>query len=302
MRVLITWGSKRGGTEGIARMLGDALSQEGLDVDVVPSREAMRTTGFDAAIVGGALYANRWHRAARRFVTRREKVLRSVPVWFFSSGPLDDTAARSVIPPTRQVENLMERVGAQGHVTFGGRLLPGARGFPASAMAKTHAGDWRAPDAIRAWAAALARALPTARSGTVTSQPGRSVPRLLVHGLVGWALCGLTMVGLLLKTTLTAALVIHALAVPLVFTAVAMHYFRARGAREPFIVALSFAGIVALLDLVIVAGVVQRSWALFGSTLGLWLPLALIVLTAWAIGELLLTMPRTGAPQTRAAA
>jgi menaquinone-dependent protoporphyrinogen oxidase len=88
MRVVVTCGSKRGGTEGIGRMLADALQQEGHRVDLLPPDKAARATGFDAVIVGEALYANRWHPAARRFVSRREKALRLVPVWFFSSGPL----------------------------------------------------------------------------------------------------------------------------------------------------------------------------------------------------------------------
>lgn len=78
MRILITWGSRRGGTEGIARILGEALQREGHHVDVLPPEKAARVTGFDAVVVGGALYANRWHRAARRFVTRRERDLRGV--------------------------------------------------------------------------------------------------------------------------------------------------------------------------------------------------------------------------------
>jgi menaquinone-dependent protoporphyrinogen oxidase len=31
----------------------------------------------------------------------------------------------------------MERVGTRGHIILGGRLSPDAKGFPASAMAKT---------------------------------------------------------------------------------------------------------------------------------------------------------------------
>jgi menaquinone-dependent protoporphyrinogen oxidase len=115
--------------------------------------------GIDAVIVGGGLYANRWHRAARRFVLRHREALRQLPVWFFSSGPLDDRADREILAPPGQVQRLMERVGALTHVTFGGRLSPDARGFPASAMARTHAGDWRNPERIRAWAAELARRL-----------------------------------------------------------------------------------------------------------------------------------------------
>ena len=105
MRVLVTWGSKRGGTEGIARIVGEALQHEGLDVDVLPARAAAKATNFDAAIVRGALYANRWHPAARRFVNRQEKRLCAVPVWFFSGGPLDDSAEHSAIAPTRQGES-----------------------------------------------------------------------------------------------------------------------------------------------------------------------------------------------------
>jgi menaquinone-dependent protoporphyrinogen oxidase len=291
MRILITWGSKRGGTEGIARMIGEALEQEGLRVNVLPPDEAARARDFDAAVVGGALYANRWHRAARRFVTRREKDLRRVPVWFFSSGPLDDSAERQVIPPTTQVEILMERVGAQGHATFGGRLLPGARGFPASAMAKKHAGDWRQKDRIRSWAIDIARALPTARAGVVVAQPGRSLARLWFHGFVGWALCGLTMTALQQATSPGVALVIHAVTVPVIFTAVAWHYFRARGARESLSTAVTFVAMVALLDSAVVAGLVQRGLALFGSFVGFWLPLALIFGVTWATGECLSMMP-----------
>ena len=302
MRILITWGSKRGGTQGIARMLGEALQAEGHQVGVPPPGEAARARGFDAVIVGGALYANRWHRAARRFVTRREQDLRRVPVWFFSSGPLDDSADHQDIPPTVQVEILMERVGAQGHKTFGGRLLPDARGFPASAMAKKHAGDWRNPGRIRSWASDIARALPTARPGAVVAQPGRSLTYLGLHGFVGWALCGLTMTTLQWATSVGTALVTHALAVPVIFTLVARHYFRARGARQALATALAFVGIVAVLDSVVVAGLVQRSPVIFTSVIGFWVPLALVFGVTWATGEILSMMSAQNAVRRQAQA
>ena len=115
--------------------------------------------GYDAVIVGGALYANRWSRPSRRFVKRHTAALRTRPVFFFSSGPLDSSAAEHDIPPTKQVTKLMERVGAREHVTFGGRLPADARGFPASAMAKKHSGDWRDPEQVRAWGHHVAESL-----------------------------------------------------------------------------------------------------------------------------------------------
>jgi menaquinone-dependent protoporphyrinogen oxidase len=74
-----------------------------------------------------------------------------MPVYFFSSGPLDDSAARDLIPPTRQVAKLMTMVDGRSHMTFGGRMPADARGFPASSMARTNAGDWRDPDHVARW-------------------------------------------------------------------------------------------------------------------------------------------------------
>jgi menaquinone-dependent protoporphyrinogen oxidase len=287
MRVLITWGSKRGGTEGIARIVGEELQSHGVEVTPLPPRAAMRATGFDAAIVGGALYANRWHQAARRFVAHREGDLRRVPVWFFSSGPLDDSASRGTIAPTRQVDILMERVGALGHATFGGRLAPDAN----TPLAKKHAGDWREPNRVRAWASEIGRALPAAHPGAVVPQKGRSLGCLLLHGAVGWALCAAAMTALLMTIGLRWALAVHAILAPVIFVLVARHYFRARGAREPVFTAFAFVVTVAVLDVTVIAGFIQHNFAMFRSIAGIWLPLALIFLATLATGEIQSMVP-----------
>jgi len=151
MRVLVTYGSARGGTEGLAAMVADDLRDEGFTVDLLPPRKVKKAGEYGAVIVGGALYASRWHRESRRFVRRHAQELRQHPTYFFSSGPLDDSASYTTIPPVKGVQSLMRRVGARGHATFGGRLAADAKGFPASAMAKKRAGDWRDPADVRAW-------------------------------------------------------------------------------------------------------------------------------------------------------
>lgn len=286
MRVLVTWGSKRAGTEGIARIIAEELEHDGHDVDLLPPKKALVAHGFDAAIVGGALYANRWHKDARRFVARRERDLRRVPTWFFSSGPLDETANRETIPPTKQVEILMERVGAQSHVTFGGRLAPDAKGFPASAMAKKRAGDFRSPERIRAWAREVASAMTTARPRPVVAQPGHSIATLALHGVAGWAACSAIMGVLLATTSVGVAIGVHAFAAPIVFALVARHYFRRRGAREPLAAAAWMAIITAVLDAVVVAGVIQRDTAMLRSVAGFWVPIVLVFAVTWAVGAI----------------
>jgi menaquinone-dependent protoporphyrinogen oxidase len=159
MRALVTYGSKNGGTAGLAQMVADALRVDGFDVELRSPRQVGRLDDFDLVIVGGALYAFHWHRASRQFVKRHAAELRQRATYFFSSGPLDDSASHSDIPPVKGVQALMDAVGARGHATFGGRLAPDVKGFPASAMAKKQAGDWRDPKQVREWTMAIAAQL-----------------------------------------------------------------------------------------------------------------------------------------------
>lgn len=159
MRILVSYGSKRGGTAEIADIIARTLAARGFQVDLHPAAEIESVDAYDAVVVGGALYMSRWHRDARRFVKRHTQALRARPVWLFSSGPLDDSATWNEVPPVEQVQRLMARIGAQGHITFGGRLLPDAKGFIASKMASSLAGDWRDPRIIRAWAEGMGDAL-----------------------------------------------------------------------------------------------------------------------------------------------
>ena len=80
MRVLIAYGSA-GGTAGLAAIVGDEFTTLGLQASAEPARKVRRLDGYDAVVIAGALYANRWHRDARRFARRHAKALRERPVW-----------------------------------------------------------------------------------------------------------------------------------------------------------------------------------------------------------------------------
>jgi menaquinone-dependent protoporphyrinogen oxidase len=174
-RILIAFGSKRGGTAGLATMIAEAFTEAGYEATIRPADAVRSLAGVDAVIVAGALYANRWHRDARLFIRRHNDELRRLPVWLVSSGSLDDSATQHEIPPAAQLSKLAERVNARGHITFGGRLAPDAKGFPASAMAKKMAGDWRDPEQIRRWVQTLVTQLQSERDAPGNGRGGTAV-------------------------------------------------------------------------------------------------------------------------------
>jgi len=174
-RVLVAYGSRRGSTGEIAAAIADTMRARGFTVDCARASGVREVASYDAVIVGGALYAGRWIREAKRFVVRHARELRTRPVWLFSSGPLDTSANDRTLGPVPRVAALSRWIGARGHTTFGGRLTPDAHGLIASAMAKKIAGDWRDWPAIRAWALQVAQAIEAApaRSATPAQRPQR---------------------------------------------------------------------------------------------------------------------------------
>jgi menaquinone-dependent protoporphyrinogen oxidase len=290
LRVLVTWGTKLGGTEGIAQTIGQELMRQGYDVTMANASAVRGVDQYNAIVIGGALYANRWHRDARRFISRHLKALRRIPVWMFSSGPLDSSADHGTIPPIEQVSVLMERVGARGHMTFGGRLAPNATGFPAAEMAKTRSGDFRNIEQIRSWAAEIGKELPSARPGVVRDHPAYSLSRLIFFGFVGAALLAAAMAALGEMPFVKTAMALHALAATSIYAVISNRYFRARGARDPLPTALAF---VALY--VTFSGVATRMIAggstMFGQFGWTWLPLVLVFATTVFVGFLRSTMP-----------
>ena len=96
-------------------------------------------------------------------------------------------------------------------------------------------------------------------------------PILIAHAVVGWALCGAT-IGIARKiTTLRDALVIHAVATPIIFAIVSSVYFCLFGGIRPARTAAIFVVIVVSLDALVVAPL-PKGFDMFRSILGTWLP------------------------------
>jgi hypothetical protein len=85
-------------------------------------------------------------------------------------------------------------------------------------------------------------------------------------------------------TTLESALILHAIAAPIIFTALSLVYFHRFGLWSPFRTAAAFLGIVVVMDVFVVALLIERSFEMFESVLGTWLPFLLIFSSTWCTG------------------
>jgi menaquinone-dependent protoporphyrinogen oxidase len=155
--VPVAYGSTNGSTAQIAQAVAEVMSTAGLAAEARPAASVEDVTRYDAVVVGGGLYAGRRHKDARRFVRRNRRALAERPLWFFSSGPPDASASEKDILPVPGVRRAMTRLGAGGHVTFGGCLLEGAEGRIARMIVRDgKGGDPRDFPAIETWATGVA--------------------------------------------------------------------------------------------------------------------------------------------------
>lgn len=162
-KVLVAYGTTNGSTARIAETIAEILLKEGVSAEAVPARSVTDVESYDAVVVGGGLYAGRWHKDARR----HGRALAGRPLWFFSSGPLDATASERDIPPVPGVLRAMTRLDAREHITFGGCLEEGATGFVARKIVSSgKGGDFRDFGRIEGWAARIGTECAAAPQGS----------------------------------------------------------------------------------------------------------------------------------------
>jgi hypothetical protein len=112
---------------------------------------------------------------------------------------------------------------------------------------------------------------------------------ILAHAMAGWILCGLTMALGTRYFSLTTALIIHVSAAPLFFILLSWLYFKKFSFTTPLQTAIIFVAFVILMDVFVVAAVIERSFEMFESFLGTWLPFVLIFLSTWETGSIIKT-------------
>lgn len=148
MKVLVTAATKHGATAEIAAMIGEVLrAEQCLDATVVPPEEVAAIDGYDAVVLGSAVYAGHWLTPAKELVDRAADWQQSGP-----ERPIQRPVGRC-----RRPASLALSRGRPG-LTRPSRVRPapvgraGSRsrrpGAPSTSVVRTHAGPATRPQKL----------------------------------------------------------------------------------------------------------------------------------------------------------
>jgi len=166
-RVLVAYATRYGSTEEVARAVAETLGQKGLTAEVEAAKNVRSLDGYDAVVLGAALFVGSPHKDARKFLDRHQKALQARPVAVFAMGPIsadDLEATREQLAKALGKLPWLQPIATE---VFVGAYDPSrlARAdkmlaaLPASPLHGVPAQDGRDWDAIRSWATGLAERL-----------------------------------------------------------------------------------------------------------------------------------------------
>jgi menaquinone-dependent protoporphyrinogen oxidase len=161
-RVLVTAASRHGATHEIAEAIAAGLARRGVQAVARRAEDVTELDGYDAYVVGSAVYIGRWLATARDLVEAHAETLAARPVWMFSSGPLGPPEALKPEGDPVDADDMIEAARAVDHRVFAGRLDRSLLGLAEKAVVvavRAPEGDFRDWEAIDGYAAEIAERL-----------------------------------------------------------------------------------------------------------------------------------------------
>lgn len=164
-KILVTYASQGGSTEGVAQAIARTLAADGTGVDLRPVSEVTDLSPYQAVVIGSAVHSGKWMPEAAAFVERHQQALRRMPTAVFQVCLMLATGNeqyKQMVPGW--LSALDARIGPVAKGSFAGALWPdrysklsdklGLRIFLAAVKLK--AGDYRDWNAINTWAERVA--------------------------------------------------------------------------------------------------------------------------------------------------
>jgi hypothetical protein len=115
----------------------------------------------------------------------------------------------------------------------------------------------------------------------------RKLGVILLMAFIIWAGCGAIM-GIGMKVTSEKnALIAHAVGGPIIAALVSKFYFKRFNYTTPLQTAAIFIGFIIFMDVFVVSMLIMRSFEMFQSVLGTWIPFTLIFISTYLTGTYL---------------
>jgi menaquinone-dependent protoporphyrinogen oxidase len=83
-KILVTYASRAGSTEGVAEAIGKTLSEGGTQVDVIPMAEVKDLSPYRAVVAGSAIRGSKWLPEAMQFMQAHRSTLEQKPFAMFT--------------------------------------------------------------------------------------------------------------------------------------------------------------------------------------------------------------------------
>jgi menaquinone-dependent protoporphyrinogen oxidase len=83
-KILVTYASRTGATEGVARAIGETMAGQGLQVEVLSMKDVTDPTPYRAVVAGSAVQGQKWLPEAIEFLQAHQAVLSGKPCAVFS--------------------------------------------------------------------------------------------------------------------------------------------------------------------------------------------------------------------------
>jgi menaquinone-dependent protoporphyrinogen oxidase len=159
-RILVAYASRAGSTAEVAETIGEVLRGGGAEVDVRRVQDVRSLAGYDALVLGSAIWVGKPLPEAMRFATAQQDALAALPVAYFilcdrlmEDTPANLATARGYVAPLEKIKQPVSLGLFAGRKDFS-TVHPFLRWVVKNVM-KMPEGDWRDWGQIRGWAAAL---------------------------------------------------------------------------------------------------------------------------------------------------
>jgi menaquinone-dependent protoporphyrinogen oxidase len=158
MKFLVAYASKYGATAEIAQVISEELRKRHYEVEVKSVEDVDSLDGYDAFVIGSAVYAGGWMKPAAKFLRSNRDLLAGHPVWLFSSGPTGQGDPNEIMDGWTFPENLKtvrEKIKPKDVILFHGKIDLDLLSFTERMIVKSvkaTVGDYRDWLVVRGWA------------------------------------------------------------------------------------------------------------------------------------------------------